>query len=198
MEVRVVYGAGETKYAARMKNFIRLTTIATLLSLSLPAAAQAGVMGDLLKDVGDLEKKVMALANAIPESAYDWTPGPGVRSTAEVLKHIAADNYFMPVLLDKPAPKETGITKDYKTTLAFEKRPMNRAAVVVELEKSFAFLRSSMNSTSDAELSVPIDVFGQKSTARGLWISTATHLHEHLGQLIVYARANKVTPPWSK
>ena len=23
-------------------------------------------------------------------------------------------------------------------------------------------------------------------------------LHEHLGQLIAYARANKVTPPWSK
>jgi hypothetical protein len=25
-----------------------------------------------------------------------------------------------------------------------------------------------------------------------------THLHEHLGQLIAYARANDVTPPWSK
>ena len=184
-----------------MKNLIRLTTVvAALLSSALPAAAQAptGVMGDLLKDVGDLEKKVMSLANAIPESAYAWTPGPGVRSTAEVFKHIAADNYFMPVLLDKPAPKETEITKDYKTTLAFEKRPMNRAAVVAELEKSFAFLRSSMNSTTEAQLSAPIDVFGQKSTARGLWISTATHLHEHLGQLIVYARSNKVTPPWSK
>ena len=52
--------------------------------------------------------------------------GPGVRSTGEVFQHIAADNYFMPVLLDKPAPKETGVTKDYKTALAFEKRPMNR------------------------------------------------------------------------
>jgi hypothetical protein len=24
------------------------------------------------------------------------------------------------------------------------------------------------------------------------------YLHEHLGQLIAYARSNKVTPPWSK
>jgi hypothetical protein len=30
------------------------------------------------------------------------------------------------------------------------------------------------------------------------WISATTHLHEHLGQLIAYARPNKVTPPWSK
>jgi hypothetical protein len=27
---------------------------------------------------------------------------------------------------------------------------------------------------------------------------TATHLHEHLGQLIAYARSNGVTPPWSQ
>lgn len=197
----MVNEVGETKYAPRMKSFIRLTTIAAaLLSLSLPVAAQTreGVMGDLLKDVADVEKKILSLANAIPESAYAWTPGPGARSTGEVFKHIAADNYFMPVLLDKPAPKETGITKDYKTTLAFEKRPMTRAAIVAELEKSFAFLRSSMSSTTDAQLSAAMDVFGQKSTARGLWISTATHLHEHLGQLIAYARSNKVTPPWSK
>ena len=90
-----------------MKNVIRLTTIAAaLLTLSMPVAAQTreGVMGDLLKDVADLEKKVKALANAIPESAYAWTPGPGVRSVGEVFQHIAADN-FMPALLDKPAPR---------------------------------------------------------------------------------------------
>ena len=27
---------------------------------------------------------------------------------------------------------------------------------------------------------------------------TVTHLHEHLGQLIAYARVNNVVPPWSK
>jgi hypothetical protein len=25
-----------------------------------------------------------------------------------------------------------------------------------------------------------------------------THLHEHLGQLIAYARMNGIKPPWSK
>jgi len=104
----------------------------------------------------------------------------------------------MPVLADKPAPKETGITKEYKTAAAFEKKPMNKAAAIAELEKSFAFLKSSMNSTTDAQLGTVIDVFGDKGTVRGLWISATTHLHEHLGQLIAYARSNKVTPPWSK
>jgi uncharacterized damage-inducible protein DinB len=176
------------------------TMAAVALVFSLPLAAQTreGVMGDLLKDIGGAEKKVIALANAMPESAYAWRPGPGVRSAGEVFQHIASDNYFLPVLLDMPAPKETGITKEYKTAEAFEKRPLNKAAVIAELEKSFAFLRNSMNATTDAQLNTAVDMFGQKSTTRALWISTATHLHEHLGQLIAYARSNKITPPWSK
>ena len=188
-----------------MKNPLRLTialssVAAAWLSLAAPVAAQAreGIVSELLKDIGDVETKVMALAKAMPDSAYAWRPGAGVRSTGEVFQHIAADNYFMPALMDKPAPKDTGITKEYKTAAAFEKKPMDRAAVLAELTKSFEFLKSSLSSTTDAQLGAAMDVFGQKSTARGLWITTATHLHEHLGQLIAYARSNKVTPPWSK
>ena len=188
-----------------MKNPLRLTialssVAAAWLSLAAPLAAQAreGIVSELLKDISDVETKVMALAKAMPDSAYAWRPAPGVRSTGEVFQHIAADNYFMPALMDKPAPKDTGITKEYKTAAAFEKKPMDRAAVLAELTKSFEFLKSSLSSTTDAQLGAAMDVFGQKSTARGLWITTATHLHEHLGQLIAYARSNKVTPPWSK
>ena len=184
-----------------MRNLLQFTStlvIVAALTVGLTAQTRDGVMGDLLKDISDLEKKVMDLAKAMPESAYAWRPGPGVRSTGEVFQHIAADNYFLPVMQGIPAPAETGITKEYKTAAAFEKKPLNKVAAIAELEKSFAFLRSSMSSTTDAQLNTPMDVFGRKSTARGLWITTATHLHEHLGQLIAYARSNNVTPPWSK
>src|SRR3954469_9071904 len=181
-----------------MTNLLRQTLIpivAVALIAPLTAQTREGVMGELLKDVDGVEKKVVDLAKALPESAYSWRPGPGVRSTGEVLQHIAADNYFLPVLLAKAAPAETGITKDYNTAAAFEKKTRTKDEVIVELQKSFAFLRTSMGSTSDADLNTSIDMFGQKSTTRGTWIATATHLHEHLGQLIAYARANKVTPP---
>ena len=75
---------------------------------------------------------------------------------------------------------------------------MTRAQVVAELEKSFAFLKKSMTAMPDAQLGAPLEVFGQKMTNRALWISTTTHLHEHLGQMIAYARSTGVTPPWSK
>ena len=73
---------------------------------------------------------------------------------------------------------------------------MDRAAVLAELQKSFAFLRASMTSATDAHQA---RTDGQRqTTGRALWIATATHMHEHLGQLVAYARANKVIPPWSK
>ena len=170
---------------------------------AVPALAQtpasAGLMGDLIKAVTDVESKITQLAKALPPAAHDWRPSKGARSTGEVFVHIAADNYFLPAALGVPAPAETGINgKDYKSAVAFEKKAMTREQVAAELQKSFAFLKQSMAGVPDAKTSDAVEVFGQKTTARSMWITTVTHLHEHLGQLIAYARANNVTPPWSK
>jgi uncharacterized damage-inducible protein DinB len=172
-----------------------------MYAIALPLGAQnrEGVMGDLLRDVTGVEGKIMGLARAMPAAAYEWRPGKGVRSTGDVLKHVAADNYFLPAIAGVTPPAETGInSKDYKTTEAFEQRKLTRDQIIAELEKSFAFLKKAMSDTPDGKLDAQIEMFGTKSTTRGLWISTATHLHEHLGQLIAYARSNNVTPPWSK
>ena len=181
-----------------------LCGFAIVAAAFLPAVAQTpatpnSMMGDLIKDVSDVESKIAGLAKAMPAAAYDWRPGKGVRSTSEVLIHVAADNYFLPAALGFPAPAETGIAgKDYKTAAAFEKKAMTRDQVAAELQKSFAFLKKSMAAVSEAKLGESVELFGQKTTARNMWISTVTHLHEHLGQLIAYARSNNVTPPWSK
>lgn len=175
-------------------------TAALLLGPAAPAGAQSreGVMGDLIRDVSDVEKKIMDLAKTMPAPAHDWRPAKGVRSTAEVLMHVAADNYFIPAVMGAAAPADTGITKEYKTAAAFEKKAVSRDALFAELQKSFAFLKDTMAAAPDAKLNDPIEVFGQKNTNRGMWILAVTHLHEHLGQLIAYARSNNVVPPWSK
>ncbi len=173
------------------------------LSVALPLALNAqnreGVMGDLMRDITEVQTKIVGLAKAMPAAAYEWRPGQGVRSSGETFMHVAADNYFLPAAMGMSAPPDTAINgKDFKTAAAFEKRTMTRDQIIAELEKSFTFLKASMNGMQDAQLDAPLDLFGQKMTNRGLWITTATHLHEHLGQLIAYARSNNVTPPWSK
>ena len=59
----------------------RLFTLVTVIAAaSFIASAQkrAGLMGDLIADVTDVESKIVGLAKAMPESSYAWRPMPGV------------------------------------------------------------------------------------------------------------------------
>jgi uncharacterized damage-inducible protein DinB len=183
-----------------------LLAAALVAAAALPAAAQqaagapqpGNVTADLLTDVGQVEQKVVALARAMPVDKYDWRPGQGVRSVGEVFLHVAADNYLLASILGFPADPATGIkADDYKTAMTFEQRKLGKDAIVAELEKSFAHLKKGLSGTPSAKLGDKVSLFGQQFTVQQTWIMTTTHLHEHLGQLIAYARTNGVKPPWS-
>ena len=81
---------------------------------------------------------------------------------------------------------------------AYEKRAHTRGEVVAALEQAFALMRASLNALPDSGLDAMTEYSRRPVTVRTAWVRTATHLHEHLGQLIAYARANGVVPPWSR
>ena len=185
-----------------MNSSVRMAVLngALALACAVPAAAQtASITSDLVADVSDVEKKFIALAKAIPAEKYDWRPGPGVRSVGEVVRHVASDNYLIPAALGWAADASTGIKgEDYKTAQAFEVKKSTKDQSVADLEKSFANLKKSMNATTPARLGEQVKLFGQPFTMQRAWVLGTTHLHEHLGQLIAYARTNGVKPPWTQ
>ncbi|MEQ1692460.1 MAG: DinB family protein [Gemmatimonas sp.] len=170
---------------------------------ALPAgrvsAQTAPVVTDLMKDIDGVAQKLVAMAKAMPVEKYSWRPGAGVRSVGEVFLHVASDNYLLPALGGTAMPASTKLdAKNFKTFETYEKRTLTREQIVAELETSFAHLKTAMQKVTAAQLPAAVDMFGQKSTQQALWIATATHLHEHLGQSIAYARTNGIVPPWSK
>ena len=166
---------------------------------SKSGGSTASVVVDLMKDVDGTAKKFIDLVKVMPPDKLTWRPAPGVRSVGEVFLHVASDNYLMPFGYGVAIPSSTGIKgDDFKSLTAFEKQTLTREQIATELEKSFAHLKAAMAKTTDADLAKPISMFGMKSTQQAMWIGTTTHLHEHLGQSIAYARSNGVTPPWSK
>ncbi len=171
---------------------------ALLITISVPGTAQSDkLVADVLKDIGELEVKLVGLARAMPEATYGWRAG-AARSTSEVFQHVAADNYFLPTAVGATAPAMTGINPaDYKSVQAFETRKASRDDVIADLEKSFAHLKQALSGITPAQMSESISMFGQTFTKQQFLILTATHLHEHLGQMIAYARANNIKPPWS-
>ncbi len=175
----------------------RSSALALVLAVAAPLHAQ-GVMGDFHGDVRDVQQKLIGLAKAMPENTYDWRPGPGVRSVGEVFMHVASENYGIPVMMGAPAPAATGITTDFKTVDMYAMKKRTKAEIVAELEASFTHLHQAMGLTTDQNLGEKIKFFGQDFTRSRAMVLTVTHLHEHLGQSIAYARSNKVVPPWSK
>ncbi|MCU0650077.1 MAG: DinB family protein [Gemmatimonadaceae bacterium] len=175
----------------------RLLALALSITFAAPLAAQ-GWMADMHRDVNDVQKKMIDLAKAMPENTFDWRPSAGTRSVREALLHVASDNYLIPIMMGKPAPASTGITSDFATVAKYEKRAIPKAQIVAELEASFVHLHQAMGLTTDANAAEVTDFFGQKYTRSRAMVATVTHLHEHLGQMIAYARSNNVTPPWSK
>ena len=168
---------------------------ATAPSTTAPAS---GLVADLLRDVSQVERKMLGLARAVPADKYGWRPGAGVRSVSDLVMHVAADNYLFPVILGTPADPSIGITSDYSTAQAFEKRQLSRDSAIVELERSFAFLKKGLSATPETKLGDKISMFGQQFTTQQAWLLATVHLHEHLGQFIAYARSNDVKPPWTQ
>lgn len=156
------------------------------------------VMEALARDLEQVEEKMVSLAEAIPASSYDWRPAEGVRSVSEVLVHVAADNWFFPTAVGVPAPEATGIlADDYPSIQEYEARTMTPDEAVAAMRESFRHLEEAMAAVDDAGLHEPMEFFGQEYTPLQLWVLATTHVHEHLGQLIAYARTNGVVPPWS-
>jgi uncharacterized damage-inducible protein DinB len=179
---------------------IRALALAVSLAAAAPLSAQ-GFMDEMHRDASEVQTKLINLAKAIPEGAYNWSPDPStpaVRSVGRVLLHVASDNYLIPIMMGKPAPASSGITSDFKTAETYENRKLTKAQIIAELEASFAHLHQALLLTTDAKLGETVKFFGQDWTRQRAVILTITHLHEHLGQAIAYARANKIVPPWSK
>ena len=155
-----------------------------------PAAAE------VLLPFDDLEKQVVALARAIPEEKYGWRPGPGVRSVKEALLHIAFGNALLLHLLNGEAREELG--KEIEQNAKGEQEALSKAQVIAKVAESFAAVRKTMEEASAGALSRDADFFGRKTSVRGVLTVIDTHIAEHLGQLIAYARMNGIVPPWSR
>jgi uncharacterized damage-inducible protein DinB len=152
----------------------------------------------LLRDLAQVEEKLTGLVEATPVEAYAWRPGEGVRSTGEVVMQIAADNYCLPTPAGVAAPASTGIKpNDYPSVQAYETRTATKAEALAAMRESFVHLRAAMGQADGAFLTRELTIFGSSMTGLELWVLTTTHLHEHLGQLVAYARSNGVVPPWS-
>ena len=161
------------------------------------AAPTEGLRAELIADVEQLESKYMGLARAMSDH-FAWRPAEGVRSVGEVFGHVAGANFMIPSMAGAMMPQSMGATmqEGMRASQALE-RSGDAARILSELEHSFRHVKHAIADVSDAQLEDGVKMFGRDATKRQVLTLLVTHMHEHLGQAIAYARVNGVTPPWS-
>jgi uncharacterized damage-inducible protein DinB len=166
-----------------------------LICLAGPLAAQVDSLEGLWQgydgEWGHVSRQVIALAEAIPAEKYSWRPEPGVRSTSEVLMHIAISNFW---LLSVTGPK----TPADLTSNDQEKTVTSKAEVVSWVKRSFEAVRAAHLTMKPADLKRVVKIENRTATVDGMYLRIIVHANEHMGQLIAYARMNGIVPPWSE
>lgn len=147
-----------------------------------------------LADMDTVHRKIVALANAIPAERYSWRPAQGVRSVSEVLMHVASEwLYYGPLSVGAKPPADFGAPGAALPKL--EKDFTQKPQVLEQLAKGWAYYVAQMKATDASKLT------GRYPPWNGTLAEAAFGMtgdqHEHLGQLIAYARSMGVKPPWS-
>jgi uncharacterized damage-inducible protein DinB len=184
-------------------NKLLLTFVLLFASLSVfPAGASTqsqdadhtapsyDMKGQSLLDLETMQKKFVDLASAIPADKLTWRPSADSRSFAEVFLHVAGERYGILGLMGAEAP--AGF--DRKN---FEKSTTDRTAIIAELNKSWEFARKAVNGMSNADFAKLLPKLGPQANAGDVVYILVADAHEHLGQLVAYARENGIVPPWT-
>ena len=143
-----------------------------------------------LVDLERVQKKFVDLANTVPADKLTWRPSDDSRSFAEVFLHVAGERYQILALGGATPPA------DFNGKI-FEKSTTDKARIVEELNKSWEFATKTINGMTNADFAKLLPKLGPQANAGDVVYILVADAHEHLGQLVAYARVNGIVPPWT-
>lgn len=143
-----------------------------------------------LLDLQAVNKKCLALAEALPSDKLTWRPSPDARSFAEVFLHVAGERYGILGMMGATPPA------GFKAS-EFEKSTTDKDRIVEELNQSWDFANKTINGMSNADFAKLLPKLGPQANEGDVVYILVADAHEHLGQLVAYARQNGIVPPWT-
>ena len=162
----------------------------------MPKDSAAAVKASFLADLDTLRGKFVGLAEAFPQDKYTWRPMDGVRSVSEVLMLAAFEGYnFIPSTFGAK-----GADLGTREEAAKLRTLTDKAQVIEHLNKGFAHAKKELEALDPATLTAKrkIMIAPNPIAVTDIALGIGGDLHEHLGQMIAYARMNHIVPPWSK
>src|SRR5580693_3627682 len=178
-----------------MKIVIRSLFCLLLASHVAPAQSRLTVSQALDFWISTTENEVVPAADAMPGEKYSFAPTAGeftgVRTFAQQVKHLAANNYRMAayILGQTPTPEQESETGPDAV--------QSKAQIMEYLNGSFAALHRAVATINEKNIVEPLAHFpGTKQNTRlQLAEDVVAHSFNHCGQMVEYLRMNGIVPP---
>lgn len=171
-----------------------LLVVCALGAFSQTPAPPGNVTDVFERAVSGPERATLALAAKMPADRYDFVPAKGefkgVRTFAQLAKHIAVDNYLNgAALLGEKPPIEPGPHENGPDSIR------GKAEVMKFLRDSFVYLHKAVATVNERNLMEDVDYPGDGRVARLTVVTAAiSHPWDLYGQMIEYLRMSGIDP----
>jgi len=152
-----------------------------------PSPSQA-----ILEQWNEIGRKLVAMAEDVPEDKYDYKPHPDSRSFVAQLLHVSASMYyFTDVAQGRKVRYGDDPSRDQLKT---------KAQIVAFVKKSVDDGTNLIKAKGDAGMTAVVQdpESNERHRLSELAYSVIEHSGEHYGQLVVYYRINGMVPPESR
>jgi len=141
----------------------------------------------------EIGKKLIAIAEDLPEDKYDYKPNPDSRTFRAVLIHVSASMYFFTDPAQKQKPRYTDDPKPADLKIN------NKADLVAYVKKCVQDGADVIKAKGDKGMSESVNAGGPTLIRiSDLAYALNEHSGEHYGNLVVYYRNNGIVPPESR
>ena len=134
--------------------------------------------------------KISELARVMPADKFSWAPGEGVMEVGEVYMHIARYNFMY---LDQ----NLGIAPPNAFDYADIESIRDKEKVREIHEMSVRHVMEQVGALTEAKLAGETELYGRTVQGWAVLLQLVSHMNEHVGQSVSYARMNGIVPPWS-
>ncbi len=140
----------------------------------------------------DIGRKLIAIAEDLPEDKYDYKPNPDSRTFISQLIHVSASMYYFTDTAQGQKPRYPDDPK--RDTLR------TKADIVAFVKKCVADGTAEIKTLGDKGLN---QIYTDPDSKQQMHLfdlaySLMEHSGEHYGQLVVYYRSNGLVPPESR
>jgi uncharacterized damage-inducible protein DinB len=183
-----------------MKSFSRAALCLFLAFTSHFTVAQPKLTVSQALDfwITNTETLVVSAADAMPEPKYSFVPSAGeftgVRTFAQQIKHLSANNYRMAAYILKQTPTPDQEAETGPDTV------QSKAQIMDYVKSSFTALHKAVAVINDRNMLETMTAYPspKQKTRLQLAVDVVAHSSNHYGQMVEYLRMNGIIPPASR